>query len=128
MGNNSSNNDSSFAFDRIRGEDSWLGREVCKNFWIGKGKNKKQVLFRCKVTAIDDDEDNEGHRLFEVTYEDGDVEDYDVGDLLSILTPLDSAQVVVNDLCGVAVVCFVGFYIFFKFVLFMLLFRMTKSL
>ena len=67
-----SNGDGSF--NRIRGEDSWLGRQVRKKFWVGKGHNRRLKLFYGTVTAIDDDEDNPGHRLFEITYEDGDDE------------------------------------------------------
>ena len=92
----SSNNENSpFVFDRIRGEDSWLGRQVRKKFWIGKGTNRKQVEFSGKVTDIDDDERHPGHRLFEVTYEDGDCEWADAGDIHAILVPLASAQVIV---------------------------------
>ena len=59
-----------------------------KKFWIGKGKNKKQVVFSGTVTDIDEDELNTGHRLFQVTYEDGDEEWADAGDIHAILVPV----------------------------------------
>ena len=66
--------DDAIVFDRIRGEDSWLGRSVRKKFWVGEGENRHQVSFGGQVTDVDEDEQNTGHRLFEVKYEDGDVE------------------------------------------------------
>ena len=72
-------------FDRIRGEDSWIGRQVRKKFLVGKGRNKRWQLFHGTVTAVDDDEDNPGHRLFQVTYEDGDDEWLDVCNTQEIL-------------------------------------------
>ena len=95
-GNADDDNDNS-TFDRIRGEDSWLGRRVLKKFWVGKGKSRHQVLFAGQVTDIDEDEHNPGHRLFEVKYEDGDVEWADAVDISTILTPLTSAQVASNN-------------------------------
>ena len=62
------NADDASVFDRIRGEDSWLGRKVIKKFWVGKGKKRHQVSFAGKVTDIDEDEQNAGHRLFEVKW------------------------------------------------------------
>ena len=46
------------------------------------------------MTAIDQDADNPSHRLFEVSYEDGDVEVLDAGDIFPILAPFETAQVV----------------------------------
>lgn len=91
-GNSFSSNEAC-TFDRMRGEDAWLGREVRKKFWIGKGSHRKQVLFKGKVTAIDDDEDNEGHRVFVITYEDGDEEIVAAGDIAPYLGPFESDQV-----------------------------------
>ena len=45
------------------------------------------------MTAIDDDADNPGHRVFEVTHEDGDVECTDAGEVAPYLGPFESAQV-----------------------------------
>ena len=70
-----------------------MGREIRKKFWVGKGASRKQVLCKGKVTAIDDDADNPGHRVFEVTYEDGDVECTDAGEVAPYLGPFESAQV-----------------------------------
>ena len=64
-----------------------MGREIHKKFWVGKGTNRKQVLCKGKVTAIDEDADNPGHRLFEVRYEDGDVECTDAGEVAPYLGP-----------------------------------------
>ena len=49
----------------------------------------------CKVTDIDEDELHPGHRLFQVTYNDGDEEWADAGDIHAILLPLASAQVII---------------------------------
>ena len=62
------------SFNRTRGEDSWIGCKVKKGFWVGKGRNKKKTYFEGTVTAVDDDAEHPGHRLFEVRYDDGYVE------------------------------------------------------
>ena len=66
----------------MRGEDTWVGRTV-KKTWSGQG------TFTGVVTKVDDDAENEGHRLFQCTYSDGDVEWIDAEELRCILVPLD---------------------------------------
>ena len=73
-------------FDRIRGEDAWIGLKVKKKFWVGKGKNKRQKFFQGTITACDDDEDNPGHRIFQITYDDGDEEWLSVANTHDLLT------------------------------------------
>ena len=73
------------SFDRIRGEDSWVGQKVRKGFWIGRGKNKRRTFCSGTVTLVDDDADFPGHRLFEVRYDDGDVECLGPDDIHEIL-------------------------------------------
>ena len=73
------------SFDRIRGEDSWVGQKVLKGFWIGRGKNKRHTFCSGTVTLVDDDADFPGHRLFEVQYDDGDVECLGPDDIHEIL-------------------------------------------
>lgn len=70
-------------FNRLRGEDHWIGRSVEKNFG-GCG------LFRGTVHDVDDHEGFEGHRLFQVVYDDGDDEWLEVDELASILLPPES--------------------------------------
>ena len=57
----------------MRGEDEWIGCRVNKGFWSGKGASLKKVYYKGTVTAVDDDAENPGHRIFEVRYDDGDV-------------------------------------------------------
>lgn len=73
------------SFNRMRGEDSWIGCRVKKGFWSGKGRNLKKNYYTGTVTAFDDDEENPGHRLFEVRYDDGDVAWVDAGEVYEIL-------------------------------------------
>ena len=74
----------------MQGEDSWIGMRVCKDFWIGKGKNKKRLKFNGLVASVDDDEENNGHRLFEVRYDDGDIEWLPPEDIPDILVSADT--------------------------------------
>ena len=69
----------------MRGEDDWVGRTV-KKTWPGQG------TFTGRVTKVDDDAENVGHRLFQCTYSDGDVEWIDAEELQSILLPLDESE------------------------------------
>ena len=49
----------------VRGDDSWVGRDVAKKFGnLG--------IFRGRVTGVDDNLNEPGYRLFHVEYEDGD--------------------------------------------------------
>ena len=81
------------------GEDAWVGRQVRKKFWIGKGKKRKQVPYLGKITDVDEDADNADNRVFCVRYDDGDIEWLGVKEILSILLPLDNSEStpVVND-------------------------------
>ena len=71
-------------YDRIRGEDKWIGRRVEKHF-PGHGK------FKGKVTDVDEEVPehggSSGHRIFQVVYDDGDDEWIGVDDLVNILLP-----------------------------------------
>ena len=67
-------------FNRIRGEDHWIGRKIEKDF-PGHGK------FKDTVNAVDDHEGHDDHRVFQVVYDDGDDEWVGVDDLVSILLP-----------------------------------------
>ena len=64
--------------NRIRGEDAWIGRKVQANF----GNHGD---FYGVVTAVDDDAQNPGHRLFHVDFEDGDEAWLGVDEVSSIL-------------------------------------------
>lgn len=77
---------------KLWGEDSWVGRQVRKKFWIGKGKNRKQLPYLGTITGVDCDADNERQRLFCVRYDDGDVEWLDAAEILAILLPLGTAD------------------------------------
>ena len=79
-------------FDIRRGDDSWIGRELRKKFWTGKGKNRKHATFVGKVTNVDDDADHPGKRLFEVRYDDGDVEWLDAEEINHILIPVANVE------------------------------------
>ena len=48
--------DKSTKFNMIRGEDKWIGRRVKKKF-DGHG------IFFCRVTDVDEDTKNNGHRI-----------------------------------------------------------------
>lgn len=67
-------------FNSIRGEDEWIGRRVKKEFG-------KHGIFFGRVTNVDDDSANDGHRIFECTYDDGDVEWIGADEVADILLP-----------------------------------------
>ena len=87
-------------FDRIRGSDSWLGRHVEKSFGsLGK--------FKGRVDGADDDEANAGHRIFHVTYRDGDEEWMAVEELADILLPANFTVLFYFDLIKSFIVWYV---------------------
>ena len=60
------------AFDPKRGEDIWIGRNVTKLF---HDEHDKEIgTFNGQIVDVDDDEENVGHRIFRIVYEDGDDE------------------------------------------------------
>ena len=71
------------SFDIKRGEDIWIGRKVKKTFY-GKGGHVIGT-FAGKIVDFDDDEDEVGHRVFQVLYEDGDDEWMSPVDVVKIL-------------------------------------------
>ena len=89
-------NESLSGFDAIKGEDSWIGCRVLKKFWIHKHSKRVTKFFRGTVNAVDDDADNPGHRIFEVRFDDGDVEWLSATDTNAILDK-QHAQVNWND-------------------------------
>ena len=82
-------------YNRIRGEDRWLGRTVRKNF-AGFG------IFKGKIDAVDEDEDVPGHRIFHVVWEDGDDAWIAVDELVDILQRTDDDSVTVCAACVTA--------------------------
>ena len=76
-------------FDHIRGEDHWIGRKV-KKYFEGHG------TFNGSVDAVDEDEDENGHRVFHVAYEDGDEEWLEVDELVLILQAPDDDSATVD--------------------------------
>lgn len=56
--------------DIKRGEDIWVGRKVWKTFYDSNGDEID--TFDGKIVDVDDDEDEVGHRIFQVLYDDGD--------------------------------------------------------
>ena len=84
-------------FDRIKGEESWVGCKIKKKFCVGKGKAKRYKFFEGKITAYDDDEENSGHRIFQVTYEDGDEEWLSVDSIHDLLTSSKSTVHLCKD-------------------------------
>ena len=72
-------------YDRMRGEDAWIGRQVQKNFGT-------HGTFMGKVTNVDDDAKFPGHRVFQVRYSDGDSEWLGVDDLVDILLAPEEPQ------------------------------------
>jgi len=75
-------------FDRRRGNDSWIGRAIKKNFGsLG--------FFTGRVDGVDDHAKRKGHRLFHITYSDGDDEWIEVDELSKILMP--SSKTVDNN-------------------------------
>ena len=76
---------------RIRGDDAWVGRKVCKDFLVDNGKGPAiKKPFYGKVVAVDEDEEHPGHRLFNVLYTDDQDEWLPVEQLLDILLPEDA--------------------------------------
>ena len=69
-------------YDRIRGEDRWIGRSVKKNF-EGHG------IFTGIIDAVDDQEGHNGHRVFHIVYADGDDEWIGVDEVVEIILPPD---------------------------------------
>ena len=61
-----------------RGQDSWVGRAVQKDFG-------QHGIFRGQVTDVDDNSSKAGYRVFHVEYADGDDEWMGAEDLLEIL-------------------------------------------
>ena len=76
---------------RIRGKDSWLGRSVQKSF-------DRHGKFIGRVDGVDDHAEKEGHRVFHITYSDGDYEWIEVDELIDILLPLSFNCVRYNSL------------------------------
>lgn len=76
-------------YDRIRGEDHWIGRKV-KKYFEGHG------TFNGSVDAVDEDKDENGHRVFHVAYEDGDEEWLEVDELVLILQAPDDDSATVD--------------------------------
>ena len=75
---------------RIRGKDSWLGRSVQKSF-------DRQGKFTGRVDGVDDHAEKEGHRVFHITYSDGDDEWIEVDELIDILFPTGISCVRYNN-------------------------------
>ena len=70
----------------IRGNDDCLGRIIEKDFGqLGK--------FKGRVDGVDNDSNNSGHRLFHVTYCDGDDEWMSAAELKTILLSISSSTV-----------------------------------
>ena len=67
----------------MRGNDSWIGRSIKKNC----GSARRQKWFTGRVDGVDDHADHKGHRLFHVTYSDGDDEWMEVDELQDIMLP-----------------------------------------
>ena len=67
------------SFNRIRGEDRWIGRKVKKYF---EGHDN----FNGTIDAADEDEDENDHRIFHVVFEDGDDEWMGADELAEILS------------------------------------------
>ena len=65
---------------RIRGKDSWIGRSVQKKFG-------RMGTFTGRVDGVDDNAEKEGHRVFHITYSDGDEEWIEVDELMEIMLP-----------------------------------------
>ena len=61
-------------YNRTRGNDAWLGRMVRKDF-------KKFGIFTGRVDGVDDHAKFNGHRIFHVTYSDGDDEWIEIDEL-----------------------------------------------
>ena len=77
-------------YNRIRGEDRWIGRKVKKHF-EGFG------IFNGIIDAADEDEDVNGHRIFHITYVDGDDEWVAVDELVTILQRPDEDSATVGS-------------------------------
>ena len=77
-------------YDRIRGQDSWIGRSV-KKYFEGHG------FFTGTIDAVDDDEENNGHRVFHVVYEDGDDAWVEVDEIVQILQPPAAETATIMD-------------------------------
>ena len=67
-------------YNRLRGNDAWIGRMVEKDFGV-HGK------FTGRVDGVDDHAESNGHRIFHITYSDGDEEWIEVDELAHILLP-----------------------------------------
>ena len=74
----------------MRGEDHWIGRKV-KKYFDGCG------MFTDTIDAADEDQDNIGHRIFHITYSDGDDEWVGVNDLVTILQAPDEDAATVGS-------------------------------
>ena len=72
-------------FNRLRGEDHWIGRIVKKKFGA-------HGIFTGKVHDVDDHDGFEVHRIFQVVYTDGDDEWLPVDELVSILQPVQDEE------------------------------------
>ena len=72
----------------------WLSS--IEKFWIHKHSKRVAKFFRGTVNAVDDDADNPGHRIFEVRFDDGDVDWLSATDTNTILDK-QHAQVNWND-------------------------------
>ena len=77
---------------RIRGKDSWLGRSVKKEFGSAG-------TFTGRIDGVDDHAEKLGHRVFHITYSDGDDEWIEVDELIEILLPpgIDSVRYYLHD-------------------------------
>ena len=70
-------------WNRMRGNDEWVGRDVVKNFGeLGD--------FKGKVTDVDEHHGKPGCRLFYVVYDDGDDAWMEPTEVKSILVPLNT--------------------------------------
>ena len=93
---------------RIRGDDAWVGRHVCKDFLVDNDAGPAiKKPFYGTVTAVEEDEDHTGYRLFKVLYTDGEDEWLPVEDLFDILMPEDAQVISAQNLvCLSATVIF----------------------
>ena len=72
-------------YNRLRGQDAWLGRMVRKHF-------KGHDTFNGHVDGVDDHTKFNGHRIFHVTYSDGDDEWMEIDELTGMLLPPDTTH------------------------------------
>jgi len=73
-------------------DDGCQGFKDCRVAKIFGGK-----IYLGTITGSDDDEDNEGERLYHVVYEDGDEEDFTVSELYAAIELYEKEYLVVED-------------------------------